>query len=694
MDRVDMPKPVVDPATATADIPGPRRFFPMGMSRRRIIRRRGVVTTMRACIILATLAAMNSQTFALSQHATPAAATSGNELSEAQALAAFAAARAWLNDFAAPRMSDAASSVALDHASAVCVILRRNGRLMGVGVDDLGDALMLRRAVGRAMNDTLADPALQSLANAIRQDAREGEGDQRASAAAAESQLDALRAELGRTLTLELEIAGPRTPLVGATMDALAAKIEPGLEGVSLRRNQKWAHAFPAQLRLTNLGGESEKSLTSLAVNAGISMADLRNLGAVNDASFYVFPTIDLAQSAPDSTPVRLFRGKTLIAQTDVTRERVAALADGLTRHLLQSRWPEPPVGQTRLPLGFMGDYNAATDQYSPTAAAPLEQALCAMALTRYAQSPAADAALAKEAALAGRQALRDLADAAPGEVVATDDLAACAAMLMVACDMPSCLGDSGIQTMMQSARKRLESSFDPDRGFLAQHGEVSADGQVLSRSINPMTRAMIVSAWARMLGAKVGELPAPNAETIRAALDAAWDSTAEPQRVALLPWIGWAEIEFARSQGVDLAHIEEMQRLAAALDRVRLVDDKAITGAPDLMGGLALTSESNDQPRPTAQTLRPAAWLATIVFDGRLTPADRQSAAWAAHLQTMRFACQLAVSELQAATTRNPTRAIGGICASVWDSRQPVAAQSLGLLTAVETIRNWPKTP
>lgn len=694
MDRVEMPMPVRNPVPDKSDILGPHRQIPSHMWRHRHVQRCCVATTMLCGIMLPTLGAADSQTFASPTPRTLADDPAPeHELSEAQAVAAFATARAWLNEFNAPRMNAPESSVVIDRASAVCIILRRGGKMMGVGIDDSGDATMLRRAVGRAMNETLADPALQSLANAIRHDARQGDGNQKIRDAEAEARLDALRAELGRTLTLELEVAGPRTPLVGATLDALAAKINPGIDGISLRCAQKWSHAFPAQMRLTNLGGEAVRTITNLALNAGISMVEMKDIGAIDDASFYAISTIDLAQAGPASTPVRLFRGEVLVTEDEITRNRISTLADDLAQHILRCRWPEPPEGQTRLPLGFMGDYSPATDQFSPTAAPPLEQALCALALTRYAQLPATDPARAKDAAVAVRQALRDLAEVAPGEADATEDAAACAAMLMVACDMPSCLGDSAVSKMIQAARLRLESTFDQERGFIELDADADADGKPGKRAINPMTRAMIACAWVRLLGAKVDVLPAPDAAVIRAALDAAWESTAEPQRVALLPWIGWAEAAYAQVTGENLAHVEEMQRLASALDRVR-VDAKAASIDPDLIGGLALTGEFDDRPRPTAQTLRPAAWLAFVASDSRLTPASQQADAWTGQLQNLRFICQLAVSDLRAATLRHPSRASGGICASVWDTRQPVAAQALGLLTAVETLRCWPKTP
>ena len=77
---------------------------------------------------------------------------------------------------------------------------------------------------------------------------------------------------------------------------------------------------------------------------------------------------------------------------TKSTRANVARLADRLVDHILTHLWPEPPAplqGQPpvpALPMGMRGDYSPAADQYQPSIAPPMEQALCAWAMIRYAQ--------------------------------------------------------------------------------------------------------------------------------------------------------------------------------------------------------------------------------------------------------------------------------------------------------------------
>src|SRR5690606_34563527 len=124
-------------------------------------------------------------------------------------------------------------------------------------------------------------------------------------------------------------------------------------------------------------------------------------------------------------------RGDVVVPETAVTEQAIAAFADRLAQHLLVSRWPDfklfdnpldvddeddssageksgVPTPQ-RDPHGIRGDYRTANDQYRPAIAPPLDQALVAFALARYAQSPAADDAVAAEASLAVAQLLREL---------------------------------------------------------------------------------------------------------------------------------------------------------------------------------------------------------------------------------------------------------------------------------------------
>ena len=609
-------------------------------------------------------------------------------INTSQATDGFARARAWIMSFDAPRMDAPESQALVPNASGVCVILRRHGRVMGIGTDDAGDDLMLRRAVGRAMNEVLSDPALQSVAGAIRRDSGAGGIGVAGSRPddqpdlQAEARLETLRRDLGRSLTLEVEFAGPRTPLVGATLEAMAAKIEPGVDGLSLRHQQEWAHAFPSQLRAANLAGDPAKTLASLAISAGISLADLGNGALPPDSGYYKFTSLDLTQVRPDAAPVELFRGERVVPMDAISREGIASMANDLAQHIVRRRFPPPPEGQTPIPLGFMGDYNPVSDQFAPIVAPPLEQALCALALTRFAQLSDAEAESAKASAAAARQTLRDLSEQAPGEEAPADDLQACAAIVMAVCEMPSSMGDASIAAMTRQAYARLAAALEA--------------GHEGAQPLTTLMRAMVGCACARVMTAKVESLVPASPDALRSFLDHAWEAAPQQQHVSLLPWLGWAERDFAAATRRPLAHVEDMKRLIDALQRARI---EIAPGTPlDLIGGLALTgSGANDAAghgRTTSQSARPVAWFASVMNEPLLITADQRATTWAGHLRTLRFLRQLAVSDIRSATCRNPARAIGGICAAPWDSRQPLAAQAITMLAITETLQNWPKTP
>jgi hypothetical protein len=207
---------------------------------------------------------------------------------------------------------------------------------------------------------------------------------------------------------------------------------------------------------------------------------------------------------------------------------------------------------------------------------------------------------------------------------------------------------------------------------------------------LSPHAQAIVAGALARLLtftDSPAGADSLPHLQA-RAALDRAWQSVPAHQHIALLPWIGWAEADFARAADKPLAHEDDLRLMRDTLGGSRILAD---TGAPvDLIGGFSLTTAGTTLDRPTsdAQTVRPAAWMASIIRDERFTSTDEAGGALADHFQTIRFIMQLTAREAVLATCRNPDRARGGIRAAPWDLTQPVPAQALALITAVQTLQ------
>ena len=621
----------------------------------------------------------------------------------ADVVAAYTAARQWIDDLHAPSLDDPASRLAIEGASGVCVVLRRSGRVLGVGVDVTGDDLMVRRAAARAMNAVLSDPALARLTLQLHQRQRQEDD--------VALTVDDLHADVGRTLVLELEVAGELVPLLGNTPQQIASNLVPGIDGIAIRQNQSLEFLFPAQQRIDQISGDMNKALLQLSLRSGVPLKHFAGAAMRRDTSLYQFRSITLLQHAPSKLPMQAIRGDVVVPETAVTEQAIAAFADRLAQHLLVSRWPDfkpfdnpldvddeddssagresgAPTPQ-RVPHGIRGDYRTANDQYRPAIAPPLDQALVAFALARYAQLPAADDAVAAEANLAVAQLLRELAEVTEQEVDPREDLAACAAIVYAVAEQPHVLREQRIHELFRDAAARVAESFDPVRGFLARSGEHGNPRQ----TVHPHTQALLAGAMSRLMTMKDGAAAAAAAafepDQVRSAIDEAWQSVAEPEQVALLPWIGWAERDYAQATGQPLARAADLRRLFEMLDASR-IESSMLPNEPDLHGGLALRSEHQDASlvaRATAQTVRPAAWLASALKETDIVPASERLATLGRHLRTMRFLLQLSVRPEHAEVVRSPERAIGGLRAATWDSDQPVPAQALGLVTAVETL-------
>jgi hypothetical protein len=613
---------------------------------------------------------------------------------------AYLTARRWIDSFECPKLDAEDANVELRQASGVCVILRRTGRIIGTGIDvKTDDARMLRRAVSAAFNQVLSDPSVRSLAADIQLSTR-SEPD-------AEQRLQTMYQELGRSITLELEVAGKLVPLVGTTLTSMAAKLEPGLDGVAVRRGQSWEFHFPARMRAANTGADPGQLLTNALLQAGIPLKDIQTAVQRQDLSIYRFRTTTLLQSAPNKPPFQTYRGDVVVSANDVNAESIARFADGLAKHILVSLWPEPPQPEqtqppsgdslaqvVRQPVGIVGDYSVVADQYRPLIAPPMHQALAAFALNRYATAPNVDAHVATEAQLAATRILVDLSILVDGEADPLKDVGACAAVVYAVCERPEVRKEPGVALLFNGACAVVAAACNSAIADADNDVRASIDGR--TQEWTPHEHAMAAGAMSRLWQAADLKERAVETDTVRRLLDRIWQSTPEQNRIALLPWIGWAEIDFARATGQALANQDESRRMIIALDRSRIAADR--TGNADwsaeqaqLAGGFALKTQSaawEGTPRASAQSVRPAAWLASAVADPQLVPVDQQPIALGNHVLTMRFLIQLACREALEPTYRNPKRALGGIREALWDSSQSVPAQALGLIAATDTIR------
>ncbi len=636
----DVVSGVLDVVTADSSSPGRIAVARMWST---VNAGRGVVATLG--LLLAMVLAMSAESAGVASREEPADLLQATLPDPGDVVSAYATLRGWVDGFDLPALTDPAAKVPLRGATGVCVILRRSGRVLGSGVDSTAGDLMLRRAAGRALGEVLGDPAVANLP-------------------------PSMATRVGGALTLELEVAGRPIPLLGRSPEEIADQLEPGLDGVAIRRGQRWAMRFAAQMRAANTAGRVQHLLAPLAGELGLAPMTLPQLTALENVSIYRLRTTHLAQSRPDASPFETVRGDTIVSEADVTRQAIATLADGIATHLITSLSP------MHEPLGIMGTYRPAADRYDPLIAPPLEQALTAFALARYSNAPGIDEAIAAEAGQVSRLILRQLGTVAPGEDDPLATAPSCAAIVYAGLVRKQTYEDPVCRPLIAAAIQRVQSAYSPQTGFTQADQETGK-----SYTIAPHGQALVAGALSRLLREGLTRVEAP---IVRGAIDAAWDSVPKHQQVTLLPWLGWAESDFAAATGRPPANTHRLLEIRRVLDASR-IGSPSRPGPPDLAGGFALATSGRSVA--TAQSVRAAAFLATILRDPVLTPADTAQTSLGRHLQTVRFVMQLAVRDSSAWALRDPSRALGGLQAALWDRDQPLPVQALGLICAVETL-------
>lgn len=576
---------------------------------------------------------------------------------------AYLTARGWVNDFDPPGFESPGAQQEITGAAGVCIVLRQSGRIVGVGLDHVGDGRMLRRAVGRALGQVLSDHAVARLPNDIRD-------------------------ELGLSLTLEMDVAGPFIPLPGRTFDQIASRLEPGVDGIAIRKGETWDIRFPAQLMAMNNARNTAGLLRGMAARLGFPGRTLREIRRQEAITIYRFRTIHLAQSTPKGFPFQTHRSDDLVTRPDITPQRIVELADGIADHLYSRLWPQEWPGDAddayRKPPGLKGDYNPVADDYKPLVAPIMEQALAAFALLEYAETRKADQSRSEQARQVAHGILLDLTMLDDANREGLNDPIACAALLYAFCDMTDDELEPALATLRDNAIRRILDCLQPQGEFRV----TLADGG--NRLIPPHGQAMLAGAlsraWARQLDPTLEKQP------VRQAIDAAWQSLPTPQQVALLPWIGWAESDYALGSGGNLINQTRLLALRQAVEASR-IDGSDASVPLDLDGGFSVSGRrSGTMPWATSQSLRLAVWIAGILPDSRLVMPAELANVQEGHLHTMRFLLQLTARSTSSWRYRSPQRTSGGVRQALWDTDMPLAAQILGLLTASETIRSLEK--
>lgn len=567
---------------------------------------------------------------------------------------AYNAVRGWLDAFDTPELAEPASRVPIRGSHGVCVILRRSGRVLGTGVDWSSDDLAVRRAAGRAMSEMLSDSVVRSLP-------------------------EDLLAEAGKRVTLEMEFAAAPTPLVGRTFQELADRVSPGLDGLAARRMDRWVARFPAQMRAIN---QCEPSLVlpSIIVNLDVPLmrgewSEARDRYGV---SAYRFSTTHLTQYTPDGAPTATFRGGELVSQSAVTPAGILRTLEGVVDHVLGRAYQRVHDGRPAdEPLGMLGTYHPTRDAYVPPVATPIEQALVSYALSRYVATPGADPERAGRAAEFADRLLVHLADVRPElESDPLVDVGTCAMVVAAGLESQVMIPlRPELKTFMDRATAKVLAAFDPKAG-----GFRSIEGVDPPQPLPASTRALVAMAYGRMLSHGISTVtPA----LLRAAIDEARRSESETQHVNLMPWLGWAEIDYALATG-DRSGLERLEDVRSFVWQSQVTAD--VLSDFDLQGGIVLIVLEGR--RVTDQGLRPVAWLAAAAAAPGILPREERPEEVKRLRSFARFVMQLAVTEADGWSYKDMRRALGGLRQSSWNSEQATAAQAFGILVLSDLLR------
>jgi len=466
------------------------------------------------------------------------------------------------------------------------------------------------------------------------------------------------KAEMAARITVELQVAGPLTPLMGDSYAEATAELSPGINGVAARAANDLQAVFPGTMLATNI--LPARGMQVAVGQLGLPPLEVRDLREKHSLVVYRFDAAHLVQPAAGDAPVFLSRGGRLISTTEVSGAALRELADRMAGHLLRHRWPGDE------PHGLSGNYLAYSNTYDPPIAPAREQAIAALALAWHSATPGIDPARSRELLGAAAEILRALTVVTEHE---TDPLAS-----------PT---DAAAWLLAARTVERLQSGATVDSGFASRSIAVIQNAwkskDAWNTSIPPAGRALMALAMARS-GDK--QLLAAAPEAVRGLLR----DTRPGELPALMPWLGWAELELSGPAG-SIPSAEALRAMRSTLKQFTLSPDDLGPGQADLEGGVVFTR--GGLALPTWQTLRPLAFSATMLGDPRLTEPGEVALELAELRRSLRFLMQLTYDDSSTWLAQEPARAKGGVRLSLWNQTASLDATALGLITVAETLRS-----
>ncbi|MFT5424393.1 MAG: hypothetical protein ACI89L_002188 [Phycisphaerales bacterium] len=494
--------------------------------------------------------------------------------------------------------------------------------------------------------------------------------------AAAQDAIRVARAELEEAgddapITVSLELADRLIPMALAQGEELAMRMSPGLDGLAMRRGSQTAAWFPSQMLERN-------SLPSTVLGPLVTLLGGPTVDKLKPASdlvadgytIYRFRTTQLVTPLPGLSPVFLHRGGRVVNASALDRPGLLAQAQGLISHLAALQWPGAE------PFGLSGALEPITGQRASGFADPIVQGAAAMALLRAAHVTGLDPATAERSRAAGERLLRELGEVAEGESEPWGTASSAAACILGLAELsPERLEmDPGLAALRESCLQTVRDAFDSGTGFAGTRGSETA------------LVAMALVRDAQFFGGEI--------DKAMGAVNTVYRDTPPGMLVAQMPWLGWASVGLAEASDGPIAAATRLRAMRDLIWDHRLRTDDLSYDDRDLAGGIVFTSGTT--PLPTWQSVRPVAFLATMVglpelTTGGVMPTGEIQGEWPLELvrvlESLRFFMQLSAGVEEGHLYRRPGLARWGVRASLWDHSMPTQASVLTLLAVCETL-------
>jgi hypothetical protein len=532
--------------------------------------------------------------------------------------------RSWVNNGMAVTEE---KSTTPENISGICVVLRKNGNLLGYGEAFGENKSLLVEAATIAFAKAKKNPIIRKLPENIQTFAFSSIG-------------------------IEVGIATEYTPIPTKNLDKAAKQIRRGVDGIATRRGKIWDFRFPSHMRLSPFR-RTVNHLEGMCIKVGAPAAEViaHQLPTQEDITIYTVRFVSAYQHARNEPIHMLYRGDELITLHHLQQTGLQRVAELLAWHVINSVWPlEDPVGIT-------GTYLPEFDRLDVVFAPTISQTMAAEALWKYAQLPSC--AHKEDAIVAYVRIMNDLAVVNEHESPITG--VAEQSFVVLASTGESLLSKEAVSIIHNCKEEIIAAAKEMTSGTLVPN-------KIFDRGILSAAIAALAKQDRSLL---------PLAEK---SVHVTFATTPQQHRASLIPWIIRASVTVADLGGtVDVASIQELRDISLSS---QVIGDSI----PDLLGGFSLQTKSGAVT--DARGIRMLPMLAYLLPVETFTPRAERSAALMSMLLAARFTTQLTTTQERAGRFANPTKATGGVRSSVWDATMKPEATAMALIGITEAIQ------